>query len=217
MKSLIIGKGEIGKSLWEVIGGIITDKEYVKEKFDIIHICFPYSKDFIKEVKRYQKLHQPTYTVIHSTVPVGISKKLRAIHSPCLGIHPHLAQSLTTFTKFLGGEKASEVADYFRRFGIKVYITDKSETTEFMKIMDTTQYGIEIEFTKEIKRLCDAYKIPFEMWSVYVNNYNQGYEKLGYPEYKKYNLVPIKGKIGGHCVTQNAELIDSKFAKLLRL
>ena len=216
MKSLIIGQGEIGSSLHQVIGGDITDNSNSNfSEYDLINICFPYSDSFETEVKKYQDRHKAKFTVIHSTVPVGTSSKLNAVHSPCLGIHPHLAESFKTFTKFLGGKNASFVADFFRRKGIKVYITDKSETTELMKIMDTTQYGIEIEFTKELKRLCNEFNVPFELWSTYVNNYNQGYEKLGYPEYKKYNLVPIKGKIQGHCVMQNAELIDSKFAKLL--
>lgn len=215
MNSLIIGNGEIGNSLYQVIGGDITDNFNNNfDKYDIIHICFPYSDNFESEVKKYQDRHEATYTVIHSTVPVGTSSKLGAIHSPCLGIHPHLAESFKVFTKFLGGN-ASGVADFFRRKGIKIYLTDKSETTELMKIMDTTQYGIEIEFTKELKRLCDKFQVPFELWSTYVNNYNQGYEKLGYSEYKKPNLVPIQGKIQGHCVMQNAVLIDSKFTKIL--
>lgn len=216
MKSLIIGNGEIGSSLFKVIGGDITDNFNNNfDKYEIIHICFPYNENFKKEVKRYQEIHEPSYTVIHSSVPVGTCSSLNAIHSPCLGIHPHLAESLKTFTKFLGGKDASYVADFFRRCGVKVYLTDKSETTELMKILDTTNYGIEIEFAKEIKRLCDQHDVPFEMWSIWVNNYNLGYERLGYPEYKKPNLVPIKGKIKGHCVVQNAALIDSKFAKLL--
>jgi hypothetical protein len=220
MNSLIIGEGEIGKSLFNVVGGHIakgrpTMRE-VKYRYDIIHICFPYSKEFIKEVKRYQRLFKPRYTIIHSTVPVGTSRKCKAIHSPCLGIHPYLSESFKTFTKFLGGERAGEVADYFRRVGMKVYITDKSETTELMKILDTTHYGIEIEYVKDIKRQCDKHKVPFEMWSLWVDNYNQGYEKLGHSEYKKPNLIPNMQKIDGHCVMPNTELIDTKFTRLLK-
>ena len=211
LKSIVVGDGEIGKSLHSVIGGDITGVTILPARYDIIHICFPYDKTFEEEVKRYQELFLPKYTVIHSTVPVGTSKELGAVHSPCLGIHPHLGESLKTFTKFLGGEKAGEVADYFRRLGIKVFITDKSETTELMKILDTTHYGIEIEYVKDIKRQCDKYGVPFEMWSIWVKNYNSGYEKLGYPEYKKPDLIPNMQKISGHCVQQNAELIETRF------
>ena len=149
MKTSIIGYGEIGKSLEKVLiqysPNIITEEGMLRgnadnKELEVMHICFPYSDKFEEVVKEYQKEYKPKYTIIHSTVPVGTSRKLGAIHSPCLGIHPHLEQSLKTFTKFLGGEQASEVADYFRRAGMKVYLFNKQETTELMKIMDTTHY-----------------------------------------------------------------------------
>ena len=85
-----------------------------------------------------------------------------------------------------------------------------------MKLLSTTHYGLEIEFVKEVKRLCSKYKVPFEAWTLWVENYNQGYEKLGFPEYKKPNLVPIMKRIGGHCVLPNCDLLDSKFADLIK-
>lgn len=220
MKTLIIGNGEIGISLSKILDKhyetYFTDKTTEKSKADIIHICFPYSDEFVSEVKRYQKLYKPKYTVIHSTVPVGTSAKCNAIHSPVIGLHPFLKESIETFTKYLGGKQAGEVADYFRRANIKVYITDKSETTELMKILSTTKYGLDIEYTKEVKRLCDKYKVPFEMWTLWTKNYNQGYEQLGHPEYRRPELIPIMKKIGGHCVLSNAKLLKSKFTRLLK-
>lgn len=217
MDSIIVGRGEIGKSLHAVLGGDITDITFLPGKYDILHIAFPYkSKEFIDEVKRYQELYSPKYTVIHSTVPVGTSRQCNAIHSPCLGIHPYLEESLKTFTKFLGGENAGAVSDYFRRHNVKVYITDKSETTELMKLLDTTHYGIEIEIVKDIKRQCDKYGVPFEAWSLWVDNYNSGYDKLGHSEYKKPNLIPNMQKIDGHCVMPNTELIETPFTNILK-
>ena len=99
MKSLIIGAGEVGKGLHKVIGGKIMDKEPVKGEFDIIHICFPYSKNFSLEVTKYQLMFKPKFTVIHSTVPIGTSKKLKAIHSPIRGVHPYLAKGIKTFVR----------------------------------------------------------------------------------------------------------------------
>ena len=220
---VIVGDGEVGRALWLVLVGKFPiylfgrhNIREISEEVYCLHICFPYSKEFEREVKKYQKLYQPKFTVIHSTVPVGTSRKLKAIHSPVIGIHPFLDKALTIFTKFLGGEKASEIADYFRRAGFKVYLFDKPETTELMKLLSTTHYGLEIEFVKEVKRLCSKYKVPFEAWTLWVENYNQGYEKLGFPEYKKPNLVPIMKRIGGHCVLPNCDLLDSKFADLIK-
>jgi len=214
MKTLIIGAGEIGSSLFEILSenyecDMIDKVENVDSAFEIIHICFPYSEKFVEYVKEYQTKYAPKYTVIHSTVPVGTSAKLKAIHSPVVGIHPHLFESLKIFSKFIGGPDASEVADYFRRAGIKVSIHDKAEITELMKIMSTTFYAMTIEFTKGIKRLCDNYKIPFEAWSIWTDNYNKGYKKLGYPEYSRPNLVPIMTGQHGHCTQSNSVMLHN--------
>jgi len=225
MKTLVLGKGEVGKALSTVLSEnyreVITldENEDTKEKFDIIHICFPYFEGFIKEVKRYQKkyLLKGGYTVIHSTTPVGTSKKCNAVHSPIVGIHPRLENSIKTFVKFLGGEKASEVANYFRKAGIKIYITDKSETTELAKIASTTFYSLMIEYVKDLKRQCDKNNVPFsEVYTLWTQEYNSGYQKLGYPEYTRPLLVPIMKKIDGHCCLGNCELWDTVFTKLIK-
>ena len=221
MRTLIVGGGEIGKSLLSVFDKAyeccILDKgDEAELEYEIMHVCFPYSDKFIDYVNEYKVKYKPKYVVIHSTVPVGTSKKLNAIHSPCIGIHPHLGESLKTFTKFLGGEDASNVAQYFRRAGIKVYLTDKSESTELMKICSTSFYGLCIEWNKEVKDMCDKNKVPFELWSLWNSNYNNGYEKLGYPEYRRPILQAIKTKIKGHCVINNLEFLQSKFKELIK-
>lgn len=227
--SIIIGGGEVGRALYKVLSKnyevVVLDIDKRKNigvlpkrfKCDILHICIPFKdfRSFKMVVNDYRDEYKPRHTIIHSTVPVGTSRKLKALHSPVRGIHPELEESLHTFVKYIGGKKASEVADYFRRAGIKVYLFDKQETTEMMKILSTTKYGIDIEFTKEVKRLSDKYNVPFEAWTIWTNDYNEGYKKLGHPEYTRPNLVPIMKEIGGHCVRQNAEFIKNKFTKLL--
>ena len=229
-RSVIIGKGEIGTALGNVLKDynplfldfnidlIVQTGEFVAKNLevDIMHIAFTYSDKFVESVKNYQKIFKPKHTVIHSTVPVGVSRQCDALHSPIIGIHPNLESGIRTFIKFIGGENASEVADYFRRAGLKVYIVDKSEATELMKIADTTYYGLCVEYTKEIKRLCDKYQVPFEFWTIYNDNYNKGYEKLGHSEFVRPNLVPIMKKIGGHCVLPNLHFLESDFAKFLQ-
>ena len=221
MDTLIVGCGEIGVSLLNILEDhydcdTIDSNEVTDMKPDIMHICFPYSDNFVEYVKEYQKKYKPKFTVIHSTVPIGTSRKCNAIHSPVEGIHPHLEDSMKIFTKYLSGENADQVADYFRRAGIKVYIVDKQESTELMKIMSTTFYGMQIEFTKEMKTLCDKYKVPFELFTLWNMNYNESYEELGYPEYKKPLLVPIMNTIKGHCVLPNTSLLDNDFTNFLK-
>jgi len=221
MRTLIAGFGEIGESLRNVLHcyspGILFDKtDSVTGTYEIMHVCFPYSKDFIKYVKKYQKKYKPKYTVIHSTVPVGTSRKCKAIHSPVIGIHPNMGESLQTFTKFLGGAQASEVANYFRRAGMKVHLEDTPEATELLKIQSTTLYALQIEFYKDMKKQCKKNKVDYNSWLLWLDNYNKGYEKLGYPEYKKPLLEPIMVKQGGHCTLPNLELLNTKFTKFLK-
>lgn len=223
-KTLIIGYGQIGKALTEVLEDYmpdILDSSYpstnLEEEYDIIHICFPYSKDFVDEVKKYQSQFKAKYTVIHSTVPVGTSRLCNAIHSPVVGIHPHLARSITTFTKFIGGEQASGVADYFRRAGCKVYLYDKPETTELAKLSQTSYYAMTIEYIKMLKRECNEKGLSFaEVSTIPVNDYNRGYEELGMPEIKIPNLVPIMREQGGHCTIPNCDLWVNDFTEFIK-
>jgi len=221
MRTLIVGMGQVGRALYKVLEPhYLTcawpDTSKWMRCSGIMHICFPYSEDFEGEVKSYQEKFLPKYTVIHSTVPVGTSRKLGAIHSPVRGLHPNLESGIRTFVKYLGGGQASEVADYFRRAGLRVYLTDKPETTELMKIWSTTWYAAEIEMTKQIKRDCDKNSVPFELWSLWAQSYNEGYGELGYPEYARPNLVPIMKPQGGHCTLGNLEFLDNWLTRILK-
>jgi hypothetical protein len=211
-KTLILGNGEVGTALFEVLSNVyetyIWGKNKTKEHFDIIHICFPYNDQFLAEVKRYQSLYSPRYTVIHSTVPVGTSRKVGAIHSPIRGVHPHLAKSLQTFVKFVGGEGVDEVADYFRRAGIRVHLCRKPETTELLKLNSTETYLREIRAVQKLEKICQKYEVPFsEVYTLATTTYNEGYERLGLSEYHRPILQPLQKEIGGHCLLSNHRII----------
>lgn len=233
--NVVVGMGEIGSALAEVLGPETwckdkgdfyytqsgnrnprIEKELKSEGVDILHVCFPWSDFFVLDVVEYQVELDPTYTIIHSTVPVGTSRKCRAMHSPVIGRHPFLAEAIRTTTKFIGGEQASEVADVFRRAGIEVYLTDKPESTELMKIDSTTWYGVAIEKTKDTKQLCDKYGVPFELFTIWTQEYNKAAERLGYPQVRRTNLAPIMKRTGGHCVVQNCDLLDTPFTRLIK-
>lgn len=213
--------GEVGKALrnvlrsYEPIGIDINDEEHcwddVGLEVEILHICFPYSTNFIKDVQNYQKSFKPKFTVIHSTVPVGTSSKLQAIHSPIRGIHPSLEEGIRTFPKFLGGEQAGLVADYFRQAGLKVILYDRSETTEALKLFDTEYYRACIEFAQRVKKYCSENDLNFtEVYTLPNQTYNEGYKELGHPEFQRPVLQPIMTPIGGHCVVPNSKLIKEE-------
>lgn len=226
MRSIIIGfLGEVGSALKEILqeaypettsGLDIKDHEEnsfgsMNGNFDIMHVCIGYSDKFVNIVKDYQDRFTPTYTIVHSTVPVGTTRKFtgaNAVHSPIRGIHPKLKEGMLTFPKFLGGAAGSYVADHFRRAGMKVILFDRSETTEALKLFDTEYYRHCIEFMKEVKEYCDKHELNFsEVYTIANQTYNEGYTKLGYPEYARPILQPIMKEIGGHCLVPNSKLI----------
>lgn len=215
MRTLVIGGGEVGQALLAVLKDyypvcidINGQLKEVEGEFEIIHITFPYSTNFIQNVKDYQEKYNPKYTIIHSTVPVGTSNSLQAIHSPIRGIHPYLEAGLRTFPKFIGGNGGSGVADYFRRAGLKIILFDSSETTEAMKLFDTEYYRNVIEFSHRVKKYCDQHGLNFhEVYTLANQTYNEGYTQLGHPEFVRPVLQPIMKEIGGHCVLPNKELI----------
>lgn len=213
MKGLVIGAGEVGKSLFNVLKehyatSIVDVSPPDVEAIEILHIAFPYSDNFIQYVKDYQEKYKPKYTVIHSSVPVGTSEQCGATHSPIRGLHPHLESGIKTFVKFIGGSQASEVADYFRRAGLRVALFDKATTTEAMKLFDTTYYGVCIDFAKRVKEYCDKHDLNFhEVYTLGNQTYNEGYTQLGHPEFVRPVLQPIMKPIGGHCIVPNRELL----------
>ena len=215
-RSVILGAGEVGIALRNVLSDYaptLIDPKFGSFGVDIqdvthMHVCFPYSETFIKDVEEYQARFKPLYTIIHSTVPVGTSRLVNGLHSPIRGIHPHLAEGIKTFVKFIGGQNASEVADYFRRAGLRVCLFDAPETTEALKLFDTEYYRVAIEFAQRVKTYCDKNKLNFhEVYTLGNQTYNEGYTKLGHPEFVRPVLQPIMTPISGHCVMPNAELI----------
>lgn len=215
MKTLIIGFGEVGQALHKVLAPYyeihtVDQEEKVAADLQgsIMHICFPYSEDFVAHVKKYQELYKPKHTVIHSTVPVGTSRQCSAVHSPIRGIHPNLAEGIKTFVKFLGGADAQYVADYFRRAGLRVHLCEASETTELGKLLDTEYYRTCIKFTQQAYELCKEKGANFaEAYTIFNQTYNEGYTKLDRPEFVRPVLQPIMTPIGGHCLEPNHELL----------
>lgn len=222
MKTLIIGYGEIGKALYSVLNAAGYDVYHRDiecsieiSDIDVMHICFPYSKTFVKSVSKYKKIYKPKYTVIHSTVAVGTSKKCKCYYSPVRGIHPHLETSLKTFVKYLA-PNSDALKAYFEKAGIKVEESEKTQTLEAMKLYCTTIYALNVIAEKEIWNFCKKHDLDFETVYTKCNQtYNEGYSKLGFPQYSKYVLTHKDGKIGGHCLIPNCKLLKTDIAKFI--
>lgn len=209
-KHLVIGMGEVGTGLSEVLQCNGIDKNDEIPEADIVHICFPYSDRFIELVRNYKHDTGAHLVIIHSSVPVGVTSKCGddVVHSPVRGKHPHLAKGIRTFVKFFGGRRAEEAASYFSILGIETITTRQSENTEAMKLWDTELYREAILLNKRIHRYCQESGLDFDIVYTLANKtYNDGYAKLGCPEFTKYILKYVEGTIGGHCLESNHKLL----------
>ncbi len=220
--NLVVGLGEVGSAIQEVLNCTGHDPQRgieARGTYRILHICFPYNQskyDFINEIKHYKDTFKSDLIIIHSTVPVGTSGKVDAVHSPIRGVHPHLAKGIRTFVKFFGGARAREAAAIFEQQNIKTEISALSEETEAAKLWDTTQYGAMILLNKEIHEFCNKHGLNFDtVYTKFNKTYNEGYVELGRQEVVRPYLKYVDGPIGGHCIVQNAELLKSKTAEAI--
>jgi len=214
VKHLVIGLGEVGTAIKNILkcDGHDTFKGIIASgKYDVLHICFPHTEGFEEQVLEYKNTFDADLVTIHTTTPIGTCSKLKAVHSPIRGVHPDLEESIRTFVKFFGGERAKEASKFFEELGIRTEITAKSENTEAMKLWDTTQYGAMIMLNKEIHQYCDENKLDFDIVYTKANQtYNDGYNKLGMPFVSRPYLKYMEGKIGGHCIIPNSKLLGSE-------
>jgi UDP-N-acetyl-D-mannosaminuronate dehydrogenase len=217
---LICGYGEVGQALHKVLGNTNRDvywmtrsKDNLKEgrdmRFDVVHICFPYSEDFEKEVAMWKD--NADLVIVHSSVPVGTCDSLGAVHSPITGVHPHLEVGIKTFVKYFGGARAIAASRIFQDLGIRTKTYQKAAITEAMKLWSTTQYGRMIMLEKEIYEWCQKNNLPFsEVYERSNHDYNEGYTKLGMSNVVRPILKHVPGEIGGHCVVNNSKLLGVK-------
>ncbi len=234
----ILGYGEVGQAIAQFyksprlrkrFGGQARIKDLNRDDglrgVDILHICIPWSQNFIKIVKKEIKKIRPKLTIIHSTVAPGTTKKLimslpkeigrMIVHSPVRGIHPHLYQGIKTFIKYIGtdNKKAEKLAQkHLESLGIKTKVFQPSVTTEIGKLLDSTYYGLCIAWHGEMKKICDKAGIDFEKAITDFNKtYNEGYTKLGKKNVVRPVLYPPKGGIGGHCLIENTEILKKYY------
>jgi UDP-N-acetyl-D-mannosaminuronate dehydrogenase len=227
----ILGYGEVGKAVAK-----FYKKPKIKdlkrddglEGVDVLNICIPWSEKFVDIVIKEIKQIKPKLTIIHSTVALGTTKKIisklpkelrQVVHSPIRGVHPHLYEGIKTFVKYIGADnkKTGKMAKkHIESLNIKTKVFMPSKITEALKLWDTTQYGWMIILNKEIKKWCDKKGLDFEAIYREANkSYNDGYKKLGRPEVVRPYLKYIEGKIGGHCIIQNCEILKSEIAKFI--
>lgn len=222
MKDLIIGYGQIGQAVQESIcfdeaKTLDSRHKDIQPRVAVLHICFPYSEDFKSQVTDYIKRFEPEHIVVYSTVPIGTCAEIdsRIVHSPIEGKHPDLGLSISQMTRWIGFNDAREgtfFKHYFLNKGIKPKLVPNTDFTEALKLLSTTEYGLNIEFARYKKQVADGIDMPFELTKEWNRTYNKLYKNLGLDDrYQKFVLDPPEGTKGGHCVVPNARLLNEQY------
>jgi UDP-2-acetamido-3-amino-2,3-dideoxy-glucuronate N-acetyltransferase len=215
MKTLVVGCGEVGSALAEVLGAVYETAVYDAKsgdsmptcKFDIIHICIPWSAQFIKTAMYYRPLCE--FLVVHSSVPVGTTIQIPfAFHSPVRGKHPFMVDGLKKYVKYVSCDgntaEAQKVADYFEEAGMKARVVYGTKTTELAKLLELCRYGTYIAFAKEQEKICRQFGVSYEeAVTEYERTRNEGID----PDLRQPVLYPFKDFVGGHCTVEDMELL----------
>ena len=239
-KVLVVGLGEVGRSLFELLkesehfSVYVFDIEEEKmrqvgqkalpEKVDIMHVCIPCvdQKKFVNTVVSYAERFKPKLAIINSTVPPGTTQQVHTCcsclvaHSPVRGVHKsieHMKWELKRWTKYIGGSepKAAEVASkHFEKIGLKNKVLKSCLETELAKLFETTYRAWMIACFQEMHRISKSFGADFENVVDFLEDTNR--VRLDRP-------VMFPGVIGGHCIIPNVELLlqsyDSEFLRLI--
>lgn len=224
--TLIIGRGEVGNSLYNVLSPVYPTwcddirphLRLMKDQpasFDVIHVCTRHGADFIANVKAWVKKYKPRIVNICTTVPVETMDELEAIgsifcHSTTRGLHPNLSESIRVIPKHIGGRMAVPLSIYFNGAGVPTRTHERARTTALLHILNNVHYGVNLVFADEAAQLCRQYNVDYFDYMTYTQTNNIGYQQLGHSTKVRPILTPPSGKIGGHCITHSAALIPEE-------
>ena len=235
-KDIVVGLGEIGSPILKLIssatiavGYDINKKHMNKNKFNkyqnidtyFLHVCIPFTKEFITNVVLLSEKFNPEAIIIHSTVSPYTTKKLQdklnipIIYSATRGVHKRMLSDLRRYAKFYSIESNAPRKNWasinfsklMKKCGVKTKKMSSPLTLELAKIIvDTSYYGWLINYAQLSNMIAIQNKVDYdEMWSFA----DEIHKFLG----NRPKMYP--GFIGGHCVIPNLELIDHKTLNLI--
>jgi hypothetical protein len=223
-KDVVAGLGEIGKPILQLLSkaklavGYDINKDLMDEKkffqyesleTDFLHICIPFTKQFIKNAHSLTKQFNPKGIVIHSTIEPNTTKKLQqklsipVIYSATRGVHKRMLYDLKRYTKFYAIENDAPNSKWavltykktLEKCGVRTKQMSSPLTLELAKIIcDTSYYGWLITYAQLSNMIAINNKVSYdEMWSFA----DEIHRFLG----NRPKMYP--GVIGGHCLDGN--------------
>ncbi len=189
MKTLIIGAGEVGKALKEIISSfhetfIRDKKDFKHKKIDVLHICYPDSDRFVAITKAYIKQYKPKLTIINSSVKIGTTRNIgyETVYSPIRGRHSAngLDYEMNFFPKFISSLSkvhAALACNYFASCGFQTTFVKDSDSLEFFKLISNVHLGLEIAWRQEVKRMMDKFFLDHRSYVEWEKTYSEGIQE----------------------------------------
>ena len=147
--NVILGIGEVAQALNgnlesdQIMYDVREWEDLSSRMVEFLHICIPYSDDFIGIVQKAQEIFLTDHTIIHSTVKPGTTEKVGNAHySPILGRHSDdFEENMGYYTKPMAGTKD----DTYMRFeseykGQLSWWGSNTDSLEFAKVMSTNYF-----------------------------------------------------------------------------
>jgi UDP-N-acetyl-D-mannosaminuronate dehydrogenase len=213
-KVVVVGLGEIGKPLFQLISrhheavGVDLAPVGPIGQVSVMHVCYPFQiADFMGVTARYIEYFRPELTIINSTVSVGTTRAIAertgtaVVNSPVRGKHVRMLEEIQHYTKFVGAADpvaGEQAARHFQSIGMKTKVVSSPEATELAKLTETTYFGLMIAWAQELERYCDQSGANYE-------------EIVSFYDEIKF-FPPVKyfpGVIGGHCVMPNIGILST--------
>jgi UDP-N-acetyl-D-mannosaminuronate dehydrogenase len=213
---LVIGLGEVGKPLLELISerhntvGVDLKPVEIEGECVIMHICYSFHvDDFVGQTVHYIQKYRPRLTIIDSTVAPGTTRAIYQassapiVHSPVRGRHVRMKKDMLYYTKYIGGieqEFGQAAAEHFQSIGMKTKILSSPEATELAKLTETTYRAVLVAWAQEVERYCDRYSLDYDEVVSFYDEIN--------------HFPPVRyfpGVIGGHCLMPNIEILKTVF------
>ena len=226
-KVLVIGLGEVGRALFDVLKenghfdvyGLDLDKAKMRElsgssvpSIDVMHVCIGCycQAGFVNSVVAYAWRFRPNVVIINSTVPPGTTMMIDArcsclvAHSPFRGVYvnpEHMKAELKKWTKYIGGAnvEAGEAADkHFKALGLKTRVLNSCAETELAKLFETTSRACMITCFQEMHRISRYLTADFgQVVDFLADTHRIRYDRP----------VMFPGVIEGHCLIPNVQLL----------
>jgi UDP-N-acetyl-D-mannosaminuronate dehydrogenase len=225
-KTLVIGLGEIGQPLLDVLGRVYEaeGKDIEENPFDgpiaVMHICYPLVEQeaFVQTTLDYIERYDPGLVIVNSTVVPGTSAQIAArsgrpvAFSPVRGKHTRMAEELMNYKKFVAGCSADAIdaaVQHLEGAGMQTRVMSSCKTLELAKLLETTYFGVLIAWAQEMDRYADVLGVDYEEAMTFT-------DEIAYLP----DMVFRPGFIGGHCIIPNMVLLDevraSEFLKAVR-